>query len=126
MNLLYLLFFINTTLTTDNACMDVADQTIWKNGGQSNFRTYMNTCGSQCIGNYDCTVKCVKAQQNYTDDCCSCFGNLGECSVKNCLTKCLGGDTPSCEECISVSCDGDFHICSGLDVPPPKKKDKFN
>ena len=124
MNWVITLFFFNPTnfiKTTDSSCINTHDLTIWNTTGQQNFRDYMNTCGSQCIGNYDCTVSCVQKIENYTTTCCDCFGNLGECTVKNCLMKCIGGDTPQCEECISSSCDGGFNQCSGLQVPKPKQ-----
>ena len=104
-----------------SACINEKDQYIWNTTGKVNFREYMNSCGSSCIGNYDCTVACVKKAENYSNTCCSCFGDLGECSVKNCFTKCFSGDTPPCEECISEKCDNSFTNCSGLDVPSPKK-----
>ena len=107
--------------TTNNSCLNTHDLNIWNNTGQVNFRDYMNTCGKQCVGNYDCTVSCVHKIENYTSTCCNCFGNLGECTVRNCLMKCLSGDTPQCEECISLNCDSDFNLCSGLNVPQPKK-----
>jgi hypothetical protein len=115
MNWVLTLFFFNE----QNACINLADKTIWNATGEKDFRTYMNTCGQQCIGNYDCTTTCVQKIEGYSNNCSSCFGNMGECSVKNCFMKCMRGDTPDCEKCIASSCDNVFHLCSGLVVPPP-------
>ena len=124
MKWLFTVLFFNSTLYNSkiditNACLDTSDINIWNTSGKVNFKDYMNTCGKQCIGNNDCTVKCVQKEEGYGDQCAKCFGNLGECSVKNCFTSCIGGDSPSCEKCISNNCDNDFKNCSGLDLPPP-------
>jgi hypothetical protein len=122
MNLKLLLIILNTTTDAPvylqgNACMNTADQVIWNTTGQKNFRDYMNICGKQCVGNHDCTQSCVQKIEGYSDNCSDCFGDLGECSIKNCIMQCIGGDTPSCEECISSNCDEGFKVCSGLDAP---------
>lgn len=122
MNWLIALLFLNTTTPKlQNYCTNTDDLQIWNTGGKINFRNYMNTCGKKCIGNNDCTTKCVKDIEGYSENCSKCFGNIGECTVKNCFINCINGDTPTCEQCISKNCDDSFHLCSGLDIPPPKQ-----
>ena len=51
--------------------------------------------------------------EGYSKECSGCFGDLGECSVKNCFYACIGGDTPGCELCVKTNCYGEFSTCTG-------------
>ena len=120
MNWLLTFFFLNSTIPLQDTCTNSADLKIWNSGGKDNFKDYMNECGKECLGNNDCTTNCVQKAEGYSHLCSQCFGNIGECTVKNCLMDCMNGDTPTCEKCIASHCDDSFHTCSGLSIPPPK------
>ena len=112
MKWLFTLLFLNNTFPgLENVCLNSGDQKIWDSYGQNDFKTYMTNCGKQCDGNKDCTTKCVQKNIGYSEDCSECFGAIGECSVKNCFLKCMGGDSPTCEQCIASNCDNSFYLC---------------
>lgn len=43
------------------------------------------------------------------------MGELASCTDKNCISKCIFGNTPACQECVKEHCYGPFETCSGLD-----------
>ncbi|CAD7973022.1 unnamed protein product [Amoebophrya sp. A25] len=94
-----------------------ADLDIWSNGtGKSDFKAYMTTCGKKCWGAGDCVADCVEKTENYSSDCATCFGTLGECTRNHCMMPCMNGQTPSCTACTQKYCVPDFSSCTGLAV----------
>ena len=77
------------------ACANDADTSIWTSKGKASFNADMNTCGKKCLGGASCVQGCIKSAEGYSDDCSACFGALGGCTAKNCMGKCIGGQTPA-------------------------------
>ena len=47
----------------------------------------MTTCGTKCFGASSCVAKCITGKEGYSKDCAACFGDLGACTEKHCLSK---------------------------------------
>merc|ERR1719498_1423574 len=105
------------TTAASNACAGDADQAIWNHQGKSNFQDDLNKCGHSCFGGASCVAKCMKGKEGYSDGCSNCFGELVGCTNKNCLTKCIGGNSPACKSCVNQHCTPTFETCSGLTPP---------
>jgi len=100
------------------ACSD-ADTKIWNATGYKSFQDDMTSCGKQCLGNDGCVSGCIAKKDGYSTGCSACFGALGQCTAKNCLTKCISGRTPACAQCvIDAGCNSAFASCSGWTPPP--------
>ena len=97
-------------------CSD-ADKNIWSSKGKANFDTDMSTCGHKCLGRSSCVKSCIESAEGYSDACSSCFGDLAGCTASKCWSKCIGGESDSCKECVTSNCDPTFTTCSGITPP---------
>jgi len=108
---------ISFTTSADGACTDTADQNIYNTKGKANFITDMTTCGKKCFGAKACVSTCMTAAEGYSKACADCFGDLGDCTEKNCLAQCINGNNPKCTACQQAKCAPAFTACSGLTPP---------
>merc|ERR1719422_2413888 len=70
-------------------CND-ADTTKWNgDSGHSQWQSDMSSCGTKCLGRGSCVSTCM-GTKGWSSNCATCFGNLADCTAKNCLTKCIG------------------------------------
>jgi hypothetical protein len=100
------------------ACTNDADQKIWTGKGKSNFEADLSACGKKCLGAESCVASCMSGKEGYSSTCAACFGQLTQCTEKNCLAQCTGGKSPACAACVQKSCTPAFTTCSGItDVP---------
>merc|ERR1712080_757686 len=76
-----------------------------------------NTCGKKCLGKASCVKDCMKSAEGYSDGCASCFGDTASCTASKCWSKCIGGDSPACDQCAKDNCDPALLSCSGLTPP---------
>merc|ERR1711976_603777 len=104
-------------LPADSACTNSADQQIWNSKGKSNFDADMNACGHSSLGNQDKATSCMKSKEGYSDGCAACFGATISCTASKCWTKCIGGETAACKQCVADSCTPALQTCSGLTPP---------
>ena len=82
----------------------------------------MTTCGTKCFGASACVAKCIMGKEGYSADCSACFGDLGACTEKHCLSKCIGGASKACADCQDEYCVTPWVNCTGIpagDLPPP-------
>lgn len=108
-------FFYNLFLIINqNFCINNHDIKIWNTTGKIDFTNYMTSCGKQCFGNKNCVDICVKKSQNYTDNCCQCFGVIAYCTLEKCMEQCFNGNSPPCSSCIVNNCGNSFTYCSGI------------
>ena len=73
------------------------------------------SCGPTCFLASDknqCYVDCY-ADAGFSDECSVCFGNIGVCTLDNCLEG-FSAD----EVCIEETCQPDFKACSGINSLP--------
>merc|ERR1712190_87421 len=101
-------------------CND-ADTTKWNgDSGHSQWQSDMTSCGTKCWGKGACVTSCM-GTKGWSSGCATCFGNLADCTAKNCLTKCIGGRTPGCVSCLKAAgCDTAAFgagSCTGFDAP---------
>eukprot|EP01062_Namystynia_karyoxenos_P070793 TRINITY_DN66186_c0_g1_i1.p2 TRINITY_DN66186_c0_g1~~TRINITY_DN66186_c0_g1_i1.p2 ORF type:complete len:264 (+),score=83.30 TRINITY_DN66186_c0_g1_i1:84-875(+) len=102
----------------DGACNDANDTKIWNATGFKNFESDMTSCGLKCLGKDTCVTSCMESTEHYTPACAKCFGDLGQCTATNCLTKCMSGRNPTCVQCLEkAGCDKAFVTCSGKTPP---------
>merc|ERR1719428_271235 len=59
----------------------------------------------------------MKSAEGYSQDCATCFGATISCTAKQCWTKCIGGESAACKQCVSEQCDPALQTCSGLTPP---------
>jgi hypothetical protein len=68
------------------------------------------------------TRACIEANptlQPFSTGCVDCFLDAVDCARTHCLTECLAGDNPGCDQCQEEQgCTAAFFACSGL--PNPK------
>ena len=94
------------------ACTNSADETILASGKVQDATT---TCAMQSMGDATKATACVKAQTGLSDGCSGCFAVILSCTFKNCLTSCMGGKTPACDQCmIDKGCNDEFTTCAGV------------
>jgi hypothetical protein len=66
------------------------------------------------------TLACVKMDSSIdaSDECLGCFLDAAQCASNNCLTQCLTGDSPDCDNCrLSNNCNQPVPLCAGLPTP---------
>eukprot|EP01062_Namystynia_karyoxenos_P081461 TRINITY_DN896_c0_g1_i2.p2 TRINITY_DN896_c0_g1~~TRINITY_DN896_c0_g1_i2.p2 ORF type:complete len:285 (+),score=104.98 TRINITY_DN896_c0_g1_i2:69-857(+) len=104
-------------LAATPAC-NATDTQIWNATGFQSFQDDMTACGKQCLGKDTCVSQCVAGKEHYSAPCSACFGALGQCTASSCLTKCMGGRTAACTQCVKAAgCDSAFAACSGWQPP---------
>jgi hypothetical protein len=73
------------------------------------FRTAVN----------DCARKNAKLAE-FSDSCLKCNVDSAVCAAAECVTQCIAGDSPGCDDCReSKGCTPAFYACGGL--PDPMK-----
>merc|ERR1712225_130883 len=83
-------------------------------------------CAKKNFFRLDATAKCIASTSGVTEGCANCFGQVAQCTLKNCAVKCLVDPTaPACVACGHKYCDELGKTCTGLPVSPdPKNCDK--
>ena len=72
-------------------------------------------CGRSCFGGRMCVIECVERDAGVSNPCAVCFGDVAQCTSRNCLTDCLGGDAARCNACRDAAgCTAAFEACSGI------------
>merc|ERR1712139_714295 len=99
------------------ACTNDADQQVWTSKGEANFNSDMSDCGHSSLGNKGKATSCMKGKEGYSDGCAACFGDTISCTASKCWTKCIGGETAACKQCVADSCTPALKTCSGLTPP---------
>merc|ERR1739849_27777 len=83
--------------------MHDADTTKWNgDSGHAQWQSDMTSCGTKCLGKGSCVTSCMSGK-GWSSGCATCFGNLADCTSKNCLAKCIGGRTPGCVTCLKAA-----------------------
>ena len=100
-------------------CTNDEDHGVWESKGKAAFSSDMNACGHSSLGNKGLATKCMAGKEGYSSDCAGCFGDTISCTASKCLSKCIGGQSPACTQCVKDNCDSDLLSCSGItDFPP--------
>jgi len=99
------------------ACTNAGDQQVWTSNGEANFKSDMSACGHSSMGSTGKATSCMKGKEGYSDACATCFGNTIHCTATKCLSKCIGGETAECKQCVDHNCTPDLKACSGLTPP---------
>ena len=71
-------------------------------------------CASDNFGGEPATKTCIKDSTGLSDACVTCFDDTVACTVANCISDCIGGQTPACDACMEANCMPAFQTCSGL------------
>merc|ERR1719401_78414 len=74
----------------------------------------MIACGHSSLGNKDRATKCMSGKEGYSSDCAGCFGDTISCTASKCWTKCIGGESQQCKQCVKDNCDAALSSCSGI------------
>merc|ERR1711907_399229 len=78
------------------------------------------TCAKKNFFRLDATATCIAGESGITSGCANCFGQVAQCTLKNCAVKCLVDPTSaSCQACGHSHCDSLAKSCSGLTTLPP-------
>ena len=102
------------------ACSNDADLATWATRKNS-FQTDIESCAKGCLGREGCTSSCIE-KKGFTGDCAACFGSLSSCTLGNCLSKCMLGQSKGCTDCVYEKCTPAFLECTGFsesDFPAP-------
>ena len=99
-----------TTCQNEVDCPFVVDGSARKKG---------QSCGQgECLGSSDenCARDCILAGLDMSSDCATCYADLLNCTIANCLGACLANAaSDGCQECLATSgCRPNFDSCSGL------------
>lgn len=66
-------------------------------------------------------INCIRTEPEYNDvstACIDCYVLSAECAKNNCLSACLQGDSPGCDECRETKgCTPAFYECAGMPNP---------
>lgn len=66
----------------------------------------------------DCVYEDPEVKAAVPADCLDCTIDAAACAADNCLTQCLAGDSPMCDDCRREShCDQSVFSCGGLPAP---------
>ncbi len=94
------------------ACTNAADKTILDSGKVQDATT---NCAMQSMGDATKAAACVQKATGLSDGCSTCFAGILSCTFKNCLTNCMGGQTPACSQCMAdKGCNATFTDCAGV------------
>merc|ERR1711998_50476 len=78
------------------------------------------TCAKKSFFRLDATSKCIADLSKISTGCSNCFGQVAQCTLKNCAVQCLVDPTSStCQTCGHSHCDDLAKSCSGLTTLPP-------
>merc|ERR1712022_87155 len=78
------------------------------------------TCAKKNFFRLDATSKCIADLSKISTGCSNCFGQVAQCTLKNCAVQCLVDPTSStCQTCGHSHCVDLAKSCSGLTTLPP-------
>lgn len=94
------------------ACTNAADQAAL---GMVDIAMVAEDCGRMCFGGRTCVIMCVERDAGISNACATCFGDVSQCTLRNCLRECSGSDMMACDSCRAMAgCTSAFEACSGL------------
>lgn len=65
-----------------------------------------------------CVYEDEEIKARVEPDCLSCFIDAADCAGLNCMTQCLTGDSPLCDNCRkNNNCEAPVFTCAGLPSP---------
>ncbi|CAJ1346324.1 unnamed protein product, partial [Effrenium voratum] len=80
---------------------------VLKSGGCYEDQGKLKTCGTQCFSRpnrQQCAAKCLRSH-GMSSGCANCFGHKVDCTIKNCLSKCMSNSqSAACKMCVHASC----------------------
>jgi len=97
--------------TSAGACVNPADTALLDSLGEAGLTEIGESCGPGCFLSGDkkgCFGDCY-SDNGFSDACSECFGEIGACTMDNCLDG-FSAD----EACIEVECQPAFDACSGI------------
>jgi hypothetical protein len=92
------------------ACTNTADMAVL---GSIDVGMVVGDCAMMTLGMEPATSNCIM-MSGLSAGCTACFSATVSCTVANCLSQCIGGDSPACLDCRATNCDPAFAACSGL------------
>ncbi len=94
------------------ACTNEADKKIIDD---PKFKDTVKNCASGALGNAKKATSCIIDKTGLSSGCGLCWGDLMDCTFKNCLSQCaFNPDSKGCTECLENNCYPTFKSCSGL------------
>lgn len=94
------------------ACTNTADTAAL---ASVDIATIAEDCGRSCFGGRMCVINCVVRDAGVSNPCAVCFGDVSQCTLRNCLADCSGSDMTACDTCRAMAgCTSAFEMCSGL------------
>jgi hypothetical protein len=113
--------------TGSTACND-NDNAIWfqtgGNGGRDKYNEEAQSCGDCVKISLGLDPRCIERcseilARGYSTSCISCFADVSECTVGNCVAECIfDSKSEECKQCVDDKCGPIFKACSGWDLPP--------
>ncbi len=93
------------------ACTNSADDAVLSS---IDVETEARMCGNRCFGGAMCVTMCME-DLGLSNGCATCFGEVAQCTARNCALQCTGGDEARCTMCrMMAGCVTSFETCSGL------------
>jgi len=77
-----------------------------KAGGCWEDRASLKYCGTKCFGagnKKQCAIDCLINERGMGRGCAFCFGDKVACTIKKCITECMG-QGPLCNTCVRTKC----------------------
>jgi hypothetical protein len=96
------------------SCGNAGDVTIFAKL-RNTIRPSIQSSFFRCIASgEECAINDIVKNTGLTHDCATCWGNLGECSLSNCIGPCLDPKSKACEDCSKQKCFPACQTCTGL------------
>ncbi len=109
----------DTATPSAGACDNAADLAAFETAGA--IDGHVSACVSQCLTsgqlNPACYSSCVQGRTGLSTGCSGCFGQVMDCTVKNCALQCISPTSASCTTCRDEKCTPAFTACSGVTNP---------
>ncbi len=102
-------------VASKGACDNPGDTAVFE--GTPDLSDKVSKCVMSCIMNADvagCSTTCIQDATGLSGGCAQCFGGVVDCTVKNCMLKCMDPNSAACAECRATNCGPAFEECAGV------------
>jgi len=96
------------------SCGNAADVAIFSKLRNTIRPTIQNSFYKCILSGEACAINDIVATTGISHDCATCWGNLGECTISNCLIQCTNPKSQSCEDCSRSKCFPAAQVCTAL------------
>eukprot|EP01105_Mastigella_eilhardi_P015706 TRINITY_DN3593_c0_g1_i4.p1 TRINITY_DN3593_c0_g1~~TRINITY_DN3593_c0_g1_i4.p1 ORF type:complete len:535 (+),score=82.30 TRINITY_DN3593_c0_g1_i4:155-1759(+) len=105
---------VTFTTSQNGLCGNPADMATMKTH-YSTMQAAIEQCLIKCaIQGFDCAVDCIHDEVGFSQKCAQCWGEMGECTLQRCATKCVIPNSEKCFDCCEKYCFPAAVACTGV------------